>query len=59
MKRGCKQYVTGLTTTNGVNVSKYYRKEISEHIYYCRKYGVNSHLERRVQEFPKYNNVLS
>lgn len=57
MKKGCKQYVTGLTTTNGVNVSKDYRKEISEHIYYCRKYGVNSHLERRAQEFPKYNNI--
>lgn len=57
MKKGCKQYVTGLTTTNGVNVSKKYRKEISEHIYYCRKYGVNSHLLRRVNEFPKYNNI--
>lgn len=55
MKKGCKQYVTGLTTTNGVNVSKKYRKEISEHIFYCRKYGVASHLKRREDEFPKYN----
>lgn len=57
MKKGCKQYVTGLTTTNGTNVSKEYRKKITEHIYYCRKYGVNSHLERRQTEFPKYNNI--
>ncbi|WP_293875650.1 reverse transcriptase family protein [Flavobacterium sp.] len=57
MKKGCKQYVTGLTTSNGVNVSKEYRKEISEHIYYCRKFGVNGHLERRLNEFPKYNNI--
>lgn len=57
MKKGCKQYVTGLTTTNGTNVSKEYRKTITEHIYYCRKYGVNSHLERRKEEFPKYNNI--
>lgn len=57
MKKGCKQYVTGLTTTNGINVSKEYRKKISEHIYYCRKYGVNSHLEKRKVEFPKYNNI--
>ena len=57
MKKGCKQYVTGLTTTNGVNVSKKYRKEISEHIFYCRKYGVTSHLKRRETEFPKYNNI--
>jgi RNA-directed DNA polymerase len=57
MKKGCKQYVTGLTTTNGTNVSKEYRKSIIEHIYYCRKYGVNSHLDRRQAEFPKYNNI--
>ena len=57
MKKGCKQYVTGLTTTNGINVSKEYRKKISEHIYYCRKYGVNSHLDKRKIEFPKYNNI--
>lgn len=57
MKKGCKQYVTGLTTTNGVNVSKKYRREISEHIYYCRKYGVESHLKRREKEFPKYNRM--
>lgn len=57
MKKGCKQYVTGLTTTNGVNVSKKYRKEISEHIYYCRRHGVAGHLERRRKEFPKYNPI--
>lgn len=57
MKKGCKQYVTGLTTTNGVNVSKKYRKEIAEHIFYCRKFGVLSHLERRKGEFPKYNSI--
>lgn len=55
MKKGSKQYVTGLTTTNGVNVSKKYRKEISEHIYYCRKFGVQKHLEKRAKEFPNYN----
>jgi RNA-directed DNA polymerase len=57
MKKGCKQYVTGLTTTNGVNVSKKYRKMISEHIFYCRKYGVESHLEKRFVDFPHYNSM--
>lgn len=57
MKKGSKQYVTGLTTTNGVNVSKKYRKKISEHIFYCRKYGVNSHLEKRYKDFPNYNSM--
>lgn len=57
MKKGCKQYVTGLTTTNGVNVSKKYRKKISEHIYYCRKHGVRSHLEKRKKDFFGYNSI--
>jgi RNA-directed DNA polymerase len=57
MKKGCKQYVTGLTTTNGINVSKKYRKGIIEHIYFCRKFGVSEHLERRKADFPKYNNI--
>jgi len=57
MKKGCKQYVTGLTTTNGINVNKHYRKNISEHIYYCRRYGVKNHLIRRKEEFPNYNSL--
>lgn len=57
MKRGCKQYVTGLTTTNGVNVSKAYRKNIKAHIYYCRRLGVKKHLEHRSKEFRGYNNI--
>ncbi|WP_281980765.1 reverse transcriptase family protein [Tenacibaculum mesophilum] len=57
MKKGCKQYVTGLTTTNGVNVSKAYRKSIKEHIYYSRKFGVKKHLENRHEEFGGYNNI--
>ncbi|WP_417368361.1 reverse transcriptase family protein [Flavobacterium beibuense] len=57
MKKGAKQYVTGLSTTNGINVSKRYRKNISEHIYYCRKFGVNSHLAARKEEFPNFNPI--
>ncbi len=57
LKKGCKQYVTGLTTTNGINVNKKYRKQISEHIYFCRKYGVKSHLARRKKDFPNSNSL--
>ncbi|MDT0642833.1 reverse transcriptase family protein [Zunongwangia sp. F363] len=46
LRRGSKQYVTGLTTTNGINVSKKYRKKIGSHIYYCRQFGVKDHLKR-------------
>lgn len=57
MKKGCPQYVTGLTTTNGVNVSKKYRKIISDHIFYCRKYGVENHLAVNVTDFAGYNSL--
>lgn len=46
LNKGGKQYVTGLTTTNGVNVSKKYRKEINAQIYYCRRFGVKDHLDK-------------
>ncbi|WP_374174218.1 reverse transcriptase family protein [Flavobacterium tructae] len=57
MKKGCPQYVTGLTTTNAVNVSKKYRKIISDHIFYCRKYGVENHLAVNVKDFAGYNSL--
>jgi len=44
-KRGVKQYVTGLTVTNGTHVSKKYRKEIYTHLYFCQKHGPNDHLK--------------
>ncbi|SDI77030.1 RNA-directed DNA polymerase [Chryseobacterium taeanense] len=53
-KKGQRQYVTGLTVTSDVNLSKKYRKEIFKHLHYCRKFGVNNHLERN-KDFRKYN----
>lgn len=44
-KQGMKQYVTGLTVTHGVNVSKKDRKEIFQHLYYCKKFGPTDHLK--------------
>ena len=57
MYRGSKQYVTGLTVTNGVHTSKKYRKEIERHIHFCRKYGVEEHLSRNIKKFPYYNSL--
>lgn len=57
MKKGGRQYVTGLTTTNGINLSKRYRKDIAQHIFYCRKNGVEKHLEWRKEDFPGFNNI--
>lgn len=57
MHRGSKQYVTGLTVTNGVHTSKKYRKKIARHIYFCRKYGVENHLLKNIEQFPTYNSL--
>jgi len=47
LNKGRAQYVTGLTVANGVNLNKKYRKSIERHIYFCKMYGVDSHLEKR------------
>lgn len=43
--KGCKQEVTGLTVTNGVHVSKRYKKEILRELYFCKKFGVYEHYQ--------------
>ncbi|WP_210608073.1 retron St85 family RNA-directed DNA polymerase [Priestia flexa] len=44
-KQNSMQEVTGLTVNNGVKVKRKYKKNLEQHIYYCKKYGVYSHLE--------------
>jgi RNA-directed DNA polymerase len=58
LKKGIKQYVTGLTISNGINVSKKYRKEIGSHIYYCKKYGVQNHLMYITKSKEKTKGIL-
>lgn len=43
--KGTKQVVTGLTITNGVHVSKKYKKEILRELHFCKKFGVYEHYE--------------
>lgn len=43
--KGCKQVVTGLTVTNGVHVSKSYKKEILRELHFCKKFGVYEHYQ--------------
>jgi RNA-directed DNA polymerase len=57
-KMGSKQYVTGLTTSNGINVSKKYRKEINSQIHYCKKHGVKSHLKHTTMSKAKNKSIL-
>lgn len=56
-KRGKSQYVTGLTVTNGVNLSKKHRKEIHRHLYFCKKYGVENHLKKNKKELFGFNSI--
>ncbi|MEC1394746.1 retron St85 family RNA-directed DNA polymerase [Bacillus velezensis] len=44
-KQNNAQEVTGLTVNNGVKVKRRYKKNLEQQIYYCKKYGVYSHLE--------------
>ncbi|MEN3772350.1 retron St85 family RNA-directed DNA polymerase [Priestia megaterium] len=45
-KQNSMQEVTGLIVNNGVKVKRKYKKQLEQHIYYCKRYGVYSHLER-------------
>ncbi len=40
------QEVTGLIVNDGIKVRRKFKKEIEKHIYYCKKFGVYSHLSR-------------
>lgn len=57
MLKGQKQYVTGLTVTNGVHTSKKYRKKIARHIHFCRKFGVEVHLNKIRKDFLGYTTL--
>lgn len=57
MSKGQKQYVTGLTITNGVHTSKKYRKKIARHIHFCRRFGVEAHLNKIRKDFLGYSTL--
>lgn len=40
-----RQEVTGLVVNNRVSLKKEYINNVRQELYYCKKYGVNSHLE--------------
>ena len=43
--KGQRQTVTGLTISNGVHVPKAYRREVERELYFCEKFGIESHIE--------------
>lgn len=48
--KGQRQIVTGLTIANGIHVPKAYRKDIYKHLYFCLKFGPESHVKKIGQD---------
>lgn len=53
MGRGNRQSVTGVVVNEKLQVSKAYRDKIRQEIYYCIKYGFDSHIQRCMDK-PKW-----
>ena len=50
LTRRTRQSVTGIVVNDKVSVPASYRKEVRQDVYYCMKFGVQAHLERRGEE---------
>ncbi|EPD92519.1 retron St85 family RNA-directed DNA polymerase [Paenibacillus sp. HGH0039] len=48
------QEVTGLIVNEDVKVKRKYKKRLEQHIYYCKKFGVYSHLKKIESESKSY-----
>lgn len=46
VKNGQKKQVTGILVNEKLNVPSTYRRKLRQELYYCRKFGVKSHMER-------------
>jgi len=51
-KSSNKHIVTGLIVSNVVKVPKKFKKEIERHLFFCKKYGVQSHLGYLIKKYP-------
>jgi RNA-directed DNA polymerase len=58
LKKGMKQFVTGLTVTHGFHVPKKFRQEIYKHLYYSKKYGPFEHLKRWMNDNQKGEEII-
>lgn len=47
VRNGQKKIVTGIIVNEKLNVSSAYKKEIRKNVYYCKKFGIKSHLEHQ------------
>ena len=47
-----RQTVTGIVVNERPQVSREYRRKLRAEVYFCSKYGVESHLQRRGEKTP-------
>ena len=45
-RKGQKQRVTGIVVNEKLGIPSEYKRRIRQEIYYCKKFGISSHLER-------------
>lgn len=61
-KKCQRQTVTGIVVNEKTQVSRGYRKKLRAEVYYCSKYGVESHLQRCAEtgglELPQINDMV-
>ena len=57
-RSNARQEVTGIVVNSHMQISKEKRKQIRQQIYYIRKYGLESHLERIDENRANYLNHL-
>lgn len=57
-RSNARQEVTGIVVNSHMQISKEKRKQIRQQIYYIRKYGLESHLERIEENRANYLNHL-
>lgn len=46
VRQGQRQKITGIVVNNKISVPAEYKKKIRQEMYYCKKFGVESHIER-------------
>ncbi len=58
VKNNCRQIVTGIVVNEAVQVTSAYRKKLRQEMYYIKKYGFKSHVDRLRLDEKSYFNVL-
>ena len=52
---GQQQTVTGIVVNEKLSIPADYRRKLRQELYYCRKFGIQEHLQKIGLEIPEYN----